>query len=93
MRKYIFTENQIKKIVDTVILQERSNLNEVYSDTVYSRREIIALCANEPLDDVMLNFVVDGYAKMDDYEFANDVKKNFHLKIEPITRGKFVITY
>jgi len=93
MRKYVFTESQIKKIVDTVILQEKYNLNEVYNDSVYTRREIIALCANEPLDEEMLNFVVDGYAKMDDYEFANDVKKNFHLKIEPITRGKFVITY
>jgi hypothetical protein len=93
MRKYIFTESQIKKIVDSVILRERYSLNEVYDDTVYARKEIIALCSNDLLTDDILDFVMDGYADKDDYKFAQIIKKDFHLKIDPISHGKFVITH
>lgn len=89
MRKYIFTESQIKSVIDNIVLEEKI-LNE--SDGIYNLAGIAEIIARIGIDEeTMLDVLKNIYQSGGDEAIQKLVKDHAGFEIEPVSKGHYVI--
>lgn len=88
MRKYIFTESQIKSVVDDSILEER--LLREFGE-VYNLAELAEVIARTGYDEATLLAVLqDVYREGGDEEVIKLFKASTQIDIESVAKGRYV---
>ena len=92
MKKYIFSENQIKKVVDKVV-NEQLTLTEQHRDIlkIPDVAEIISRTGNDY--DVVLSVLQDAFREGGDTAVNELFKSATDMNLEVISTGRYVIKY
>jgi len=89
MRKYIFTENQIKKVVDNIIL-EQTMLKE--SSEIYTIKDLAEMLSRTGLDEpTVLEMLQDVFKSGGDEAIVDLFKVSAEVNLKTIGKGKYVI--
>jgi hypothetical protein len=92
MKKYIFTEAQIKKVVD-VVLNEQTILNEEHRE-VLKLRDLAELLARTGNDyDTLLSVLQDMYRSSGDEGVMELFKAGTGIELDNLSKGQYVIKY
>lgn len=89
MKKYIFTESQLKKILDNTI-SEQKTLSE--SSEVYNLADLASMLARTGVDEeTMLEILSDLYKQGGDEEIKKIFRTSVGVDIDDVGKGRYII--
>lgn len=89
MKKYIFTELQLRKIVDNTVSEEKI-IKE--SSDVYNLADLASMIARTGVDEeIMLEILSDLYKQGGDDEIKKIFKTSIGVEIDDVGKGRYII--